>query len=321
MKINNYSYSGNKKPSNRRADETVKKGVGAGYIIMLIFFFVVFIGLAILLVGMRNHVAEKKKAEEELVEEVGYEGFKEIVQDTFSNKCGYSYNITFDKAPDNAYFMDDCILKELTNGYSYNINGNIVEKGLSGSVLVMRDDYNVSYQYGFTENKSLLDMDITEYLSATENLEGEELYKKGSIKNIALGESVSGTTVLNTIRDTLLNASYTDDGISAGEYNATFPEGSLKVDTGYKYLDNIFNNYPGELKLSISSEKSEETGQHIVRIKGSGAVPFTIELDEYRTIGNEDSMILKCYSYSEDGVFSSDTSMKAKDFNETMSNY
>ena len=322
MKIDNYSYSGRGKKTKVK---TAKTGIGIGYIIILILFFVIFVVMAILLIGMRRNVKNVEEEAKATVNEDGmteYTGFKEAVKDTFTNKVGYEYSISFEKAEGNAYYMDDCILRQLTDGSAYVINGQIIEKGASGTVNLVRDDYSATYSFGFTRNVSLLDMDITEYLSVSEDYrDREDLFGIGYVSNIDIKEYASGTDILSAINTALLSAEPTEEEDKDGSYTATYPEGAFNIDTDYEYLNRIFNNYPGELTLSISSEEVEESGQHIVRILGSGKVPFTITLNEHKTLGTQDTMIQKCYAYSEDegGAFGNENVVgEIRDFREVM---
>ena len=329
MNINNYSYSGGGKQPKR--DSGGGNGIGAGYIIMLIIFVLVFVVMAFLFFGMRNHLkkqAEEETSTEEVADEgtededqtVYYEGFKEIINDTFSNKAGFYYSIEVSPSDDNAYFMTDSILKDVTDGQSYSITGNVLEKGVSGRVNVLRDDYPVSYEYGFSQNASILNADLTDYLR-DKGLDEDSVLEKGYVSNVSLEEQASGIMAVKGIRDALFSGEISDEGEDEGEYRAVFKQGTFNVDTGCSYIDRLFNDYPGDMTVTITTEDLEEEGQTKTYIYIEGPVAANITLDEYKTLETSDLLISEAYNHSETGVFEAERSLELSDFFDSLSGF
>ena len=324
MKINNYSYGKTKQPRTGGG-----KGIGVGYIIILAVFFVIFIIMAVLFIGMRKNLNkeseqqnEEKTDEEDIVSEdtVYYEGFKEIINDAFSDKAGYYYSIDVSASDNNAYFLSDNVLKDITNGAAYTITGNILEKGVSGQVDVLRDDYSASYDYCFTSNRSILNMDLSGYLG-NKGMTDDEIFEKGYISNVSLEEKASGIAIMKALRDAFLNAEVSEQGSESGEYYAVFEKGSFKINTGYKYIDRLFNDYPGEMTVSISTEDSRDTDQTRTFIYIEGPVTADISLDEYKTINTNDSLISKGFDHYEGGAFTAENSPELINLSDALKDY
>ena len=326
MKINNYSYGGNKQPKTG-----VSKGIGAGYIIILAVFFVIFIIMAVLFIGMRKNLNKESEQQNEevaeTVEEDGisedtvlYEGFKEIVNDAFSDKAGYYYSVDVTASDDNAYFMSDSVLKDITNGAAYSITGNIFEKGVSGQVNVLRDNYSVSYDYCFTGNSSILNADLSGYL-INKGESDDKIYEKGLVSNVSLEDKVSGIAVMKALRDAFLNADAAEQGSESGEYYAVFEKGSFKLNTGYKYIDRLFNDYPGEMTVTISTEDSKDADQTRTFIYIEGPVTADITLDEYKTINTDDTLISNGFNHYEGGAFSVENSPELTNLSDALKEF
>lgn len=244
-----------------------------------------------LLIGVKTGTGKKSqstKTEEAASTEadvVKYEGYAQQIDSVFNDVYGYTYTITVQSSPDNAYFLDG-IMKESVSDKAYNIDGTIVERGVDGHIT---SESMAEEDFVFTSKGSYLDAVLYEYIDSLPSDDPRKEYK-GYESDIDLGYTVSGTEVLKNLSDTLINSRYTDENSNGSSFTVTYPEGALKANTGRKYFDRFINEYPGELKLTVRVENDENVTQ--VYIDGEGKIPFNIVLYELKTLSNYDSSLI-----------------------------
>lgn len=321
MKINNYSFE----KSRRRQRGERGEGIGIGYIVILGVFFLIFIIMAFLFLGMKKNL--NKDPENELSEEIEatedtvfYEGFKDIIENTFTDKAGYSYSIEIDPSEDNAYFLSDTLLKKLTKGSAYTISGNILERGVSGKVYVNKSEYSISYEFGFTPNKSILNADLAGYLISKGESEDKAL-EKGYLMDISLDEQINGTEVMHAMKKAFLNSEISEEKEDSGEYTAVYKKGTFDINTGHRYLDKLFNEYPGDMTVTITTEDDPDTDKTTTYIFIEGAVCANIVLDEYKVIDTSDLMISEGLDFRENGAFPSENSPGLSDLTDAFKDF
>ena len=296
MRLNNYNYN-NKAPSGNRNGLSINPG----YLIFFIIILLVFIFVLVLFLGIKNgngkDVAEgmtEERAErvsETEDEPVKYEGYSEQIHSIFSDAYGYNYTLDILQSEDNAYFLDG-IMKEVMEGTSYQIYGTLIEKGIEGRIETLsgaREDF------AFTSKNSFLTAAVFNYLDTLPE-DDRRKDEKGFEDYVDLGYAVSGYEIMSDIEDTLLNSKYEVEAEEGGTYKVSYPSGSLKADTGRMFFDRLFNDYPGDLTITVNVK--DEDGARLVSIEGSGKVNFSLSMRELRNIGELDtSQLDSAYNY------------------------
>lgn len=291
MRLNNYDY-------NNKAPGSGKKGlpISPGYLIFLVVILLVFIFVLILLLGIRKsriNVEESLEGEKtsEVTEKdedtaVKYEGYAEQIDSAFSDIYGFRYVVSVNPAQNNTYFLDG-VMTEIIAGGGYNISGFIAEKGVQGEI--QSQTMSDVETFAFTDRGSLLNVDVSNYIGSLPAEDARtELF--GFESDIDLGYTVSGKEFLDNLKDTLINSEYKDEKESDDSFTVTYPSGSLKPGTGRKYFDKVFENYPGDLTLTVRVEETD-TGKNIF-ITGVGEVNFEADFYEIDNIGEYDMTAL-----------------------------
>ena len=294
MRLTNYD-------NKNKASSGQKKGfpVSPGYLIFFIVTLLVFIFVLILFLGIRNRksveVTENAKEDVSDTEDntVKYEGYAEQINSVFSGVYGYSYTMTVAPSADNTYFLDG-IMPEIIGNSSYQIYGTVIERGLEGRIST---ESGAEEDFAFTSKNSYLTGSLFQYI---ETLPADDKRKEesGYENFVDLGYTVSGTEFMNDVKEMLLNSKYIDEKSAEGSYTVTYPEGSLKADTGRYFFDKLFNEYPGDLTLTVRVEEGEDYRNVI--IDGSGKVSFSMTMRELTTINQIDSSYLNdVYEHSD----------------------
>lgn len=284
MRLDNYNYN-NKAPNSNGK----RVSISPGYLIFFIVVLLVFIFVFVLFLGVRRNNKEPKetKVKEETTETevVKYEGYAEQINSLFSEAYGYTYTLDVQPSENNAYFLDG-IVKESVENKAYNISGTIVEKGMDGCI---SSEAMAEEDFAFTANGSYLDSLLFDYING---LPADDPRKDlgGYETNVDMGYEVSGTEIMKDIKETLISSEYKDEASSDSGFSVTYPDGALKADTGRRFFDKIINDYPGELKLTVRVENTENVTQ--IYITGTGEVSFELMMIELKTLGNYDSSFI-----------------------------
>lgn len=298
MRLNKYSYS---------SEQKQKISINPVYFIIPGIFLIVFVTVGILLIGVSQNKSKTKKTTEEstvtantdedYIEILDYKDYRGLIEDAFSDKYGYNFNIEIEPSENNAYFLDG-LMKEIAEGGEIGISGAIVGSGICGEITPY-NNASCYENFAFSDKMSLLHYDYSEYLK-----EGDTRLE-GLPKNVDLGYTLTGTEELEKIKKTLLESKYSDEKEDNGEFTVTYKEGALKGEGAFfeKFL-----KYPGDLELSVYTEVTDNNRLN-VNITGNGAVNFQIVLSEVRGIGETDtSLIRNAINYKEkDPLSVSDT--------------
>jgi len=291
MNLDNYT---NKSKKNKiKKSPTQKAKINPFYIVFPIVLGVVVVFLLVLLIGVKSNNKKEEEAKaspttqassEDTTEDVSKEelsSYEQTLYEVFETAYGYKISGTIDASDGNAYFLSSVGQSYMNNTELY-ISGDLIEKGLE--FFVENGDI---YKLELTDNYSFFNAEFRNSMEV-----GDE---NKFMNYIEFPDRMSGRELLFALEEALASSPYTEDGENMdGGITVTYPKGAFDLDTEYSYLNSIFNEYPSELKLSISVTDNGENGR-MVLITGVGDVNFSIRFDEKMTIDKTNNTLVSAF--------------------------